>query len=214
MAAAVQAPERLVILEPVSWQTYERLLEEQQGRGGTRFTYDGGMLEIMVLSARHEKPNRTLAQLVEVLAEELGMDIERLGSTTFKRPDLYKGFEPDSCFYIQHAEAVRGRAEIDLLVDPPPDLTIEIDITHQSLDRLPLFAAVGIPEVWRYDGQEVHFYRLDDGQYTHVSHSPAFPLLSNDDATRFLRDSQTLKSTTWLRHVREWIREAQASSEI
>src|SRR5712691_10962033 len=128
MATVVSQPERLVILDRVTWDTYERLITEHGERGGTRFTYDEGVLQITVVSSRHEKPNRTLATLVEVLAEEWSIDIERLGSTTFKRKDLQKGFEPDSCFYIQNADAVSGQKEIDLMVDPPPDLTIEIDI--------------------------------------------------------------------------------------
>jgi Uma2 family endonuclease len=109
MTTAVRLLEQLVILENISWGTYERLLAERGETNGTRFTYNGGVLEIMVLSARHEKPNRTLALLVEVLAEELNLNLERLGSTTFKRADLLKGFEPDSCFYIQHADAINGK---------------------------------------------------------------------------------------------------------
>src|SRR6185369_5829441 len=106
MATVVSQPERLVILDRVTWDTYERLIAEHGESSGARFTYDEGMLQIMVVSSRHEKPNRTLAFLVDVLAEEWSIDIERLGSMTCKREDLQKGFEPDSCFYIQHADAV------------------------------------------------------------------------------------------------------------
>lgn len=88
---------------------------------------------------------------------ELDVDARRLGSKTFKREDLLKGFEPDSCFYIQHVEAISGKDEVDLNTDPPPDLVIEIDITSPSLPRLPIFAGVGVPEVWRYDGRQVQF---------------------------------------------------------
>jgi Uma2 family endonuclease len=121
----------------VSWETYERLLAEHEEGSGTRFTYDGGILEILVPSARHEKPNHILASLVEVLTEEMALNIERLGSTTLKRPDLLKGFEPDSCFYIQHADAILDKDEIDLTVDPPPDLVIEIDITSPLTGQIP-----------------------------------------------------------------------------
>jgi Uma2 family endonuclease len=206
MATVVSSPERLVILEGVTWDTYERLITEHGERCGTRFTYDEGVLQIMMVSSRHEEPNRTLALLVEVLAEEMDIDLRRLGSMTFKRKDLQKGFEPDSCFYIQHADAVSGREEIDLKVDPPPDLTIEVDITRDSLNRFPIFAAVGIPEVWRFDGTKVMVYQLESKVYVETSNSLAFPALNAEIATRFMEQSQKLKSTAWLRKVRSWAR--------
>ena len=206
MATVVSSPEQLVILDNVSWETYERLITEHGERCGTRFTYDEGVLQIMVISSRHEMPNRTLATLVDVLAEEWNIDIQRLGSMTFKRKDLLKGFEPDSCFYIQHADVVRGSADIKLPVDPPPDLIIEVDITRESLNRFPLFAAVGIPEIWRFDGARVVFYRLESNTYVETSHSLALHSLDSATATDFLAQSQTLKSTAWLRKVRDWAR--------
>jgi Uma2 family endonuclease len=210
MAVAVKPAEkeveRVVLLDSVSWDTYQRLIKEHGERGGTRFTYDGGVLEIMVLSLRHEQPNRVLAALVEAIAEELGVDIIRAGSITISRPDLLKGFESDSCFYIQNVDRVEGRQDLDFLVDPPPDLAIEVDITSSSLDRMPIFAAVGLPEVWRYDGAQVRFFALKDGAYEEVEHSVALPPLTGAVATRFLDESATLKSTLWLRRVREWVR--------
>jgi Uma2 family endonuclease len=207
MGAVLHLPEQKVILKGVSWETYERLLAEHEGQSGTRFTYDSGILEILVPSARHEKPNRLLASLVEVLAEEMALNIESLGSTTLKRPDLLKGFEPDSCFYIQHAEAIRDNEEIDLTVDPPPDLVIEIDSTSPSLDKFPLYAAVGVAEVWRYDGTHVTMYRLADERYVEVTHSVGLPLLTSERATRFLEEKKQVPSTVWLRAVRAWARE-------
>jgi Uma2 family endonuclease len=198
-----------VILHGVSWETYERLLADFEDSHAAHFAYDQGVLEIMVLSLQHEEPNRTLSLLVEVLAEELGVDVRRLGSTTFKRRDLSKGFEPDSCFYIQNEDRVKGKKEIDLTVDPPPDLLIEIDISSPSLDKLPIYARLGVPEVWRYDGSRVHILQLEVGQYREVEHSIAFPLLTSTDATQFLEKSLELRSTAWLRQVREWVRQQQ-----
>src|SRR5688572_7198849 len=198
--------ERLVTLDSVTWDTYERLIAEHGERSGTRFTYDEGVLQIMVVSSRHEKPNRTLAALVEVLAEEWVIDIESLGSMTCKRKDLQKGFEPDSCFYIQNADAVSGKEKIDLKFDPPPDLTIEVDIARDSLNRLPIFAAVGIPEVWRFDGTSLTVFRLEAGRYIEAPHSLAFPALNAEVATQFVDQRKTLKSTEWLRQVRSWAR--------
>jgi Uma2 family endonuclease len=152
--------EQRTVLHNISWETYEHLLADHLDSSSPRFTYDRGTLEIMVVSSRHERPNRLIALLVETVAEEMGIDLENLGSTTFKRGDFERGFEPDSCFYIQNEERVRGEDEIDPNVDPPPDLVIEVDITSPSLDRLPIYAHFGVPEVWRYDGERVIIYEL------------------------------------------------------
>ena len=146
MATVLSPVEHKVVLDGVSWETYQRLLHEHLEECGTRFTYNEGVLEIMVLSARHEQPNRTLAALVEATCAELGVDFRRLGSTTFQRSGLHKGFEPDTAFYIEHAAQFRGR-DVDASVDPPPDLIIEVDVTNSSLIRFPVFAAFGVPEV-------------------------------------------------------------------
>jgi Uma2 family endonuclease len=206
MASVLSLPEQKVILKGVSWETYERLLAEHEECSGIHFIYDQGMLEIVVLSARHEEPNRTLALLVEILAEELDIDIRRLGSITCKREDLLKGFEPDSCFYIQHVIDISGKEELDFPTDPPPDLVIEIDITHPSLNRFPIFAAFGVPEVWRYNGERVIISRLESGRYVDIPQSIALPLLTSEVATHFLDTSKTLRSTVWLRSVRDWVR--------
>jgi Uma2 family endonuclease len=201
-----QTTQRL-ILHGVSWATYQRLLDDFKDSHVAHFAYDRGVLEIMVLSTKHERPNRTLALLVEVVAEELNMDVQRLGSTTFTREDLDKGFEPDSCFYVQNEARVRGKDEIDLAVDPPPDLVIEIDITSPSLNKFPIYAQIGVPEVWRYDGHQVQMFTLANRQYTTIEHSLIFPPLSSTVATQFLEESTKLRSTAWLRRVREWARE-------
>ncbi|MGE0681402.1 MAG: Uma2 family endonuclease [Candidatus Binatia bacterium] len=205
--APLSEPSQRLILHGVSWATYQRLLDDFKDSHAAHFAYDRGVLEIMVLSTKHERPNRTLALLVEVLAEELNMDVQRLGSTTFTREDLDKGFEPDSCFYIQNEARVRGKEEIDLAVDPPPDLVIEIDITSPSLNKLPIYAQIGVPEVWRYDGRQVQMFTLANGQYANIEQSAIFPPLSSTVATQFLEESIKLQSTAWLRRVREWVRD-------
>lgn len=204
MAVVLNLPEQKIILRGVSWETYERLLAEHEEQSGIRFTYDCGMLEIMALSARHEEPNRTLALVVDVLAEEFDLDIRRFGSMTLKRPDLYKGFEPDSCFYIQASNAISGKSEIDLMTDPPPDLVIEVDITSPSLDKLPLYTAIGVPEIWRYDGEHVTILALQGERYVPAAQSAALPPLSSEVVTQFLHDSLHMRSTVWLRQLRAW----------
>lgn len=130
----VEQATQKVILQHVSWDTYERLLSEREHSPGTRFNYDRGTLEIMIVSLRHERLKHRLSTLVEVIAEELGIDTEGAGSTTFRRRDARGGSEPDACFYFEHAARMRVQDDVDLDVDPPPELVIEIDITSPSLN--------------------------------------------------------------------------------
>lgn len=195
-----------VVLRGIRWETYERLLAEHEESSGTHFAYDRGALEIMVLSARHEALKHILALLVEVLAEEMGIDVYSFGSTTFRRQDLQRGFEPDACFYIRQEAQVRGKTEIDLAVDPPPDLVIEIDITSLSLDKFPIYSALGIAEVWRYDGSEVEIFILANDGYQRQDESTMLPRVTGRLLTNWLATGQRLKRTEWLRRVRTWAR--------
>ena len=167
----------------------------------------------MVLSAKHERPSHVLALLVEVLAEEMGVDVDGLGSTTFRRKDLSRGFEPDACFYIQNADRIKGKDEIDLTVDPPPDLVIEVDITNPSLNKFPLFATLGIPEVWRFDGAHVQIFKLEEGQYVTAEESQALAGVTADVLSQFVATNKQLRRTVWLRRVRQWVREARSTEK-
>jgi len=155
----------------------------------------------------HEECNRTLALLVEVLAEEMHIDVRNFGSTTFRRTDLARGFEPDSCFYIQHEADISGKSTIDLTVDPPPDLVIEVDITRSSLDKFPIYAQLGVPEVWRYDGQRLSIYSLMAEGYVESEVSLALPLLTGPWLSEVLIQSKTMKRTALLRSFRTWVRQ-------
>jgi len=188
----------------VSWETYERLLSEHNESAGPRFTYDDGYLEMMTLSIEHEDQNRTLASLVELILVEWDVDFLTAGSNTFKSPELKKGFEPDTSFYIEHVEAVRGRKRLDLTVDPPPDLVIEIEVSEPFLPRLPIFAAMRVPEIWCCAGHAVRILRLDRGRYREVKRSGSLSPLTADVITGFLRRSARSKRPAWARAVREW----------
>ncbi|MGH8006933.1 MAG: Uma2 family endonuclease, partial [Candidatus Binatia bacterium] len=157
--------EQRVILHGVSWDTYERLLADFPESNAVHFAYDQGVLEIMAPSPEHGASTDILALLVNVLAEEWNIDVYGLGSTTFRRADLKRGFEPDTCFYVQNADRVRGKKQITLTKDPPPDLVIEVDITSSSLKKSPIYAAIGVPEIWRYDGHAVTILRLAGSKY-------------------------------------------------
>ena len=199
--------EQKVLLSNVSWETYERLLEDHRDSSAPRFTFDRGALEIMSPSPEHEKFNRRIAQLVLAFAEEMGLESEDLGSTTFRREDLERGFEPDSCFYIQNEARIRGKDRIDLAVDPPPDLVIEVDITSPSINKLPIYAQLGVPEVWRYDGEKLEILKLRDDGYVEVSESAALPSLKGSVLAGLIELSKSLRRTVWLREVRQKARE-------
>lgn len=172
-----------------------------------RFTYDRGEMEIVSPSPEHEAYNRSIALLVESVAEELGIDVYDLGSTTFRREDIERGFEPDSCFYIQNEEQVRGKYRIDLSVDPPPDLVIKVDITSPSINKLPIYARLEVPEVWRYDGKKLEILKLEDDGYVEVSESAALPSLAGSVLARLIERSKSLRRTVWLQEVRQKARE-------
>jgi Uma2 family endonuclease len=204
MVAAIPTPAQKVILHGVSWETYERLLNEHNECSGTHFFYNDGDLEILVLSYEHEKITEMLVLLINAVTEEWGIDIEGAGSTTFQRKDLAKGFEPDACYYIRDPERVRGKKRLDLRKDPPLDLVIEIDITNPSLDKLPIYAAVGVIEVWRYDGEVFTIHRLKGHKYVKAKESSLLQGVTGKDLLRFIAESQSLKRTDWLRRVRQW----------
>ena len=194
-----------MILSNISWETYERLLADHENSSAPRFAYDRGMLEIMSPNPEHEEANQQLAQVVLILAEEQSINIRGLGSTTFRREDLERGFEPDSCFYIQNEARVRGKKRIDLTV--APDLLIKIDITSPSLDRFPIYAQLGVPEIWLYDGERVKILRLsEDGSYSEFPGSTSLPHLTANILTDFVQRGTALDWLSWVCEVRGWAR--------
>lgn len=205
MVTVLHLPEQRIILRTISWETYERLLAENTDSSNPRFTYDRGVLEIMSPSAEHEEINHVLTLLVNIVAEELDIDVRGFGSTTFRREDLARGFEPDSCFYIQSVARISGRTTLDLVMDPPPDLVIEIDLTNSSLDKFPIYAQVGVPEIWRYDGSELRIFHLENTLYAAHDESAALSVLTRDVLSQFLAESKSLRRTAWIRRVRSWI---------
>ncbi|WP_089721395.1 Uma2 family endonuclease [Candidatus Entotheonella palauensis] len=204
MATMINPTETSVIIEGASWATYECLLEDFGDSRTTRMTYDQGTLEIMTPSYQHERLKSLLTTLFEAMATGLDLDFENAGSTTFKREEKARGFEPDACFYVQHVAAVRGKQRLDLTTDPPPDLVIEVDITHPSLGKLPIYAAVGVIEVWRCDGYQVHMHRLIDGQYEPAETSAILTGVTKADVNRLLDLSEEMTRAAWIRHIQAW----------
>jgi Uma2 family endonuclease len=193
----------LLTLRNITWQTYENLLADLDEQSGVHLTFDQGVLEIMTLTPEHESINRYLSSLIDLLVDELGKDVHPVGSATFKRADVERGFEPDSSFYFSQATQMRGKKRIDLRVDPAPELVIEIDISHGSLDKLSIFAQFGISEIWRYDGANIHIYHLVDEAYEEHSQSRIFPKLTDDKIEKFLTNSQTMTR----QELKQWLRQ-------
>jgi len=199
--------EQRFILRHVSWETYESLLADHADARSPRFTYSEGMLEIMSPSSEHEKLIQVFATIAELVAEELEIEFANLGSTTFRRRDLKRGTEPDACFYIQNVERIRGKKEIDLRVDPPPDLVIEIEITSPAVAKLPVYARLRVPEIWLHDGRAPRILRLSGDQYEDRDRSGVLPSLTQSVLSEFCEQSKTLTTLAWRRTVRTWARE-------
>jgi Uma2 family endonuclease len=207
--SSTQCPaEQRFVLPSVSWLTYERLLRAFVDRPGVRLTYDHGTLELMAPSHEHESLSYLLARFVDALTEELGLPVKGGRSTTFKRRKRQCGIEADSCWWIAGEPLVRGKEVIDLRRDPPPDLALEIDITHSSLDRLSIYARLNFPEVWRLEGLAITCHLLrSDGTYAISKLSQAIPGLAVADLIPFLRLRGQTDENAIIRQFRAWVQQ-------
>ncbi len=200
-------PERIVLYD-VGWRVYDLLLDAI-GERNIRLTYSDGNLEIMTLSLEHESWKKIIAGLIEILSIELNIPMRRVGALTCRREEFDKGLEPDESYYVQHEAQIRGKREIDLGVDPPPDLAIEVDISYREIRRERIYAALGVPELWRFDGQRLHFLHLTSTQnYEPMETSLAFPALRVADIQRFLKLDPAKDETSLMREFRDWVRAA------
>jgi Uma2 family endonuclease len=191
-----------VIVHGVSWQTFQQLLADRGERCGVLLAYDHGTVELRMPSQQHEWVKTILTQVVEAVAFARDLHYRSLGSTTFGREDLARGFEPDACFYLEHANAIAPDRPLDLTVDPPPDLVIEVDITRSSLDKLPIYAALGVPEVWRYLDGEVEIRCLTADAYMVSDTSRVLPGINANMVTRLVREARTTTNqTVWFKSV-------------
>lgn len=208
MSTVQSIPQSRLVLYGVDWRTYGRMLRAFGGRPAVRLTYDRGVLEIMTLSHEHESWGHLLRRLVEAMSEELGLLIKGGRSTTFRRRGRKRGLEPDECYWIATESQVRGKLKIDLRRDPPPDLALEIDVTHSSLDRLEICRVLGVPEVWRLEEQKLVCYLLGgDGHYAVSSTSRSFPGLDPAELGRFLGLVGQVDENSVVRQFRAWVRQ-------
>ena len=196
-----------LFLPNVPWDEYEYLLSQITDNSSIRIHYDQGKLEIMTLSPRHESLKVLFTHLLSVLTREMKYGFISLGSTTFKLPDAARGTEPDDCFYIRRAALVEDKETIDLEIDPGPDLVVEIDLSHPSMNKLPIYASLGVTEVWIYNGQQMRFYLLAGEEYEETSTSDLFPFLAPDSLTPFLTPGKIRDINKMTEAFRKWVQE-------
>ncbi len=190
----------------VSWDEYEELLNVVGEANGRRISYDDGILQIMSPSSKHEKHARLIEHLVGLLSLRLRIRVLYYGSSTMKKRRKQKGVEPDACFYVQNATLVGTKDEIDFNTDPPPDVVVEIDLHHESLSKFPIYAALGVPEIWRYDGVALTIHQLLDEQYVASEASLSLPLLTSAILTEFLARSPKQDQYDILLAFEEWLK--------
>jgi Uma2 family endonuclease len=196
-----------LVLQNVPWDDYESLLEDLAERPRFRVTFDRGKLEIMSPLSEHDSMARMLDRLVHIYAEQRNLELDNYGSTTWKRRSLARGLEADSCYYVANARRMIGRSrEASLDIDPPPDICVEIDITNESLSKFSIYAALGVPELWRFESKAAHFYELAGDSYREVMESRFLPGLSPQMLVDALEQSARDGQTAALRAFRARVR--------
>jgi Uma2 family endonuclease len=198
--------ERRIVLRGVGWKGYQSL-QRIIGDRPVRLTYDRGDVELMSPQPKHERKKSLLGQLVRILARELHVPVMPMGSTTFNRRDLDKGIEADESFYLGNLERIRDTDHIDLEIDPPPDLAIEVDITRSALDRMGIYSALRVPEIWRFNGRTLRvLLRTDDGSYRQSQRSAAFPDVAVSELTRFAIREGSRDENAVVDELQAWVR--------
>lgn len=198
-------PGQRVLLRNVSWDEFEQILDELGDRRAARLAYYKGMLEIMVPLAGHEDGKEIISDLVKTLLEELDIEFRSLGSTTFKRQNMDAGVEPDACFYIQNEAAIRGRDRINLNFEPPPDLAIKIDITSKSEIKKNSYEALGVSELWIYDGRSLQINLLQNRQYIVTNRSQIFPMPIVEAIPQYVMQSKLDGRNAAIKAFRSWV---------
>ena len=192
------------VLEDASWELYEKLLKDIGDRP-IRVTYDDGRMEIMSPLSEHEIVKRLIGRMIETFTFLLDMPMKSLGSTTFRRRDRRKGLEPDECYYFRDEAKMRGRKRLDMRKDPPPELVVEVDVTHRSIPRLPVYAALGAPEIWRFDGMRIQCLHLKGKEYAVRKMSLVFPFLEPALLGSFIERADHENETSILKAFVAWV---------
>lgn len=200
------SPGGKVVLTDINWITLEAILKEWGEKRSSRIAYNRGILEIVTPLPEHEINKNYITNFVEILLEELDIEFCPLGSTTFKKESMQQGIEPDNCFYIQHEAAIRGQQRIDLNLDPPPDLALEIEVTSRSYPEI--YAALGVPELWQFKQDQLSICLLKEGTYQSSVKSRIFPKFDLINAIpKFLSQCKTQGRNRTMKAFRHWVRE-------
>lgn len=206
---SVQGEQRFAI-RGVTWGQYEQILAAL-GDHPQRLAYYDGVIELMSPGPWHETYGYRLGRMVDIVTEELDIPMKALGSTTLRRQIVQRGLEADRTYYFENARHLTGTDHLDLEATPPPDLAIEVEITSSILDKLSIYAGLGVPELWRHDGQTLRVFLLQaDGSYAESPTSRAFPFLPMPDLSRRLHGIDPTNDTRWARDFRAWVREVVA----
>ncbi len=194
--------EQRVVLNGITWAAYLQILEALPQSRGARLTYDDGILEITVPLEEHEFSGRLIECFVRTLVELAGLRIKTMGSTTMNYSQLKKGAEPDNAYYIQNQPLVKSRT-VDFSQDPPPDLVVEIDITHTDIAKNQFYASLGVPEFWRFNGKVWRIYQLQEASYREMEVSPTFPQIPKAQLYAFLEQAKE-DEVEAVRSLRSW----------
>jgi len=193
------------VLHEIGWQQFESILQDLGDKRRSRIAYLNGVLEIVMPLPEHEKIKVLIGDFIKALLETMEIDFEGFGSTTFKRVDKLAGLEPDDCFYIQNNVAMRGIRKLDMTIDPPPDLAIEVDVTSKT--KFDVYRVLGVPELWLYD-ETLKIYILHDGDYVESELSPIFGGIPICDVIpQFLEISLSQGRSTAMKAFRVWMQE-------
>ncbi|HAC63309.1 MAG TPA: hypothetical protein DCF68_07140 [Cyanothece sp. UBA12306] len=196
-------PGNKIFLRAINWTEFEQILEELGEHRSARIAYDNHVLEIMTPLPEHESNKEIIGDLIKALLEELDVEFYALGSTTFKNQLMEQGIEPDSCFYIENEAKVRGKDRLDLTIDPPPDLAIEIDVTSRTHPEI--YASLGVPELWRFELGKLQINLLENNHYREVDFSPNFPNLPLKKVIpQYLKQVKTEGRNKTMKAFRNW----------
>ncbi len=196
-----EATEQRLVLYGVDWDSYEKLLEGLQRHPGTRLTYVEGTLEIMVVSFVHEKLSGAICDLIKFICLERDKDFIFGGSTTFKLRKKDRGFEPDGCFYFRYLKKLKNKDRIDLTQDPAPDLAVEVDSSSPSISRFPIFARLGVKEVWRWHQGRLDIYQLRGSTFVRRETSKFLKGVKAEAITGLIDSYRNLSAPAWQRQV-------------
>ena len=208
---AIVAPEPRIVIPGLSYGQYTTIAGALTGQKNLKLVFIDGRLTLLSPTRRHEWSNRRLDHLIIAVADGCGILWEDAGSATYRREDVGVGVEGDGTYYFgPHAEVMKGSKDIDLATQPPPDLAIEVEVTHPAGDAVSVWGRLGVPEVWRFDARRrgvTFLQRRDDGTYAPIDRSLCLPGLRPEDVLGQLKLADEMGSARWYSQLAGWVRD-------